>query len=190
VPLGLIKIKKPKWYKKSGVPWLCEGDLQADALGDLRTKNNTLSVWCIDDNKTNLRQIVAALAANPCSSMFPPEKQKTSLEEFDYALFDLNLLSELSIKFDSSRGNTVDEVANVAWHIDLKELTASKLLALATGIRGKGTVERINEWDVEARVAESVRLGHIKLQQLNPSLAQKLQPLIQVQTDSETAKGS
>lgn len=187
MPLGLIKIKKSKWYKKSGVAWLSEGELQADALWDLRTLDNTLSVWRVDDDQANLNHIVAALSANPSSLKFPSEKQKTSIEAFDYALFDLGLLTELSIKSDSTPGDTLDDAANTTWHIDLKELTASKLVALANGIRGNGTIKRINEWTVEELVADSVRSGRIKLEQLNPVLAKKLHTLINVQGDPKTS---
>jgi len=35
-------IRKSRWYLKPN--WLSQGDVQADALGDLITKNNELSV--------------------------------------------------------------------------------------------------------------------------------------------------
>jgi hypothetical protein len=45
VALVLRKIRKSKWYKSGSVPWLEEGDLRADALSDLATKGNKLSVY-------------------------------------------------------------------------------------------------------------------------------------------------
>jgi hypothetical protein len=44
VPFFLSKIRKSKWYKHNDVPWLAEGELQADALGDLATNANALSL--------------------------------------------------------------------------------------------------------------------------------------------------
>lgn len=46
--LVLRKIRKSKWYKSGSVPWLEEGDLRADALSDLATKGNKLSVYLVD----------------------------------------------------------------------------------------------------------------------------------------------
>ena len=79
----------------------------------------------------------------------------------------------------------MDDAANTAWHIDLKELTASKLLALASGIREKGIIKRINQWDVESLVVKSVRHGRVKLEHLNLGLAAKLTPLIASSSDPE-----
>ncbi len=45
MPLFLRKIRKAKWYKINGAAWLPAGEFQADALSDLGTKDNTLSVW-------------------------------------------------------------------------------------------------------------------------------------------------
>ena len=49
MPCILRQIRKAKWYKHPNVPWLNEGELQADALADLITKDNTLSVWMLED---------------------------------------------------------------------------------------------------------------------------------------------
>ena len=63
MPLFLRIIRKAKWYKNEQVPWLPEGELQADTLTDLSTKSNELSVWHIEDDRSNLEQVVTALAA-------------------------------------------------------------------------------------------------------------------------------
>lgn len=57
--------------------WLDEDDAQADALSSLRTKDNRLSVWRIDDDRGNLRRVVAALAAG-----------RDFLDKLDYAVID------------------------------------------------------------------------------------------------------
>ena len=87
MPFILRTIRKSKWYKHERVPWLVEGELQADALGDLRTSDNELSVWLVEDDESNLEQVVTALAVT-----------RQRISNVDYALFDLQFLSELNIK--------------------------------------------------------------------------------------------
>lgn len=95
MPLVLRKIRKSKWYKTERVSWLEEGQLQADALADLKTTNNELSVWHIEDDKSNLEEVVAALAAN-CDDV----------SNLDYALFDQQLLSEIDIRIKATKGGS------------------------------------------------------------------------------------
>ena len=45
--------------------WLDDGDVPADPMADFaNTNENRLSIWLVDDEKTNLKQIVVAMAAN------------------------------------------------------------------------------------------------------------------------------
>lgn len=60
----LRKIRKNRWYKTEEISWLPDNELQADALDDLRTKYNELSVYRIDENESNLDRVIAALATN------------------------------------------------------------------------------------------------------------------------------
>jgi hypothetical protein len=81
VPFVLRKIRKAKWYKHQKVAWLKAGELQADAIGDLYTENNALSMWLVTDDKSNLQRVAAALAAN-CEY----------LGNLDYALLKVELI--------------------------------------------------------------------------------------------------
>jgi hypothetical protein len=63
VPFIFRSIRKAKWDRHAGVPWLDEGELQADALTDLKTNNNTLSVYVLE-NETFIERTATALAAN------------------------------------------------------------------------------------------------------------------------------
>ena len=83
MPFVLRKIRKSKWWKHPGVPWLAHSDLQADALGDLQTSSNQLSVYHIEDDKSNLEQIVTALAAS-----------RDTIANLDYALLDLQIVTD------------------------------------------------------------------------------------------------
>jgi hypothetical protein len=63
MPFILRTIRKDRWYRIEDVPWLEEGDIHADPLADLNTKANELSVWLIEDDRSNLNRVVSALAA-------------------------------------------------------------------------------------------------------------------------------
>lgn len=144
MPLVLRKIRKAKWYKSRSVPWLSESDLQADALVDLSSKGNTLSVFLINDQRTNLEQVVTALAAN-----------SNVIWDFEYALFSLEALSTLGIETEYSEGDTADIIVN-GWHCDLVELSSTKIMGLATIIRDAAEKETLTRKQVLRLVAQGM----------------------------------
>lgn len=81
----LRKIRRNRWY--DSIPWLQPGDIQADALGDITTSDNQLSVWLVDNDRSHLEQIVAALTAN-CEF----------ISNFDYVIFQEEDVLQLNIK--------------------------------------------------------------------------------------------
>jgi len=162
VPFFLRKIRKAKWYKNENVSWLAEGELQADALSDLETKNNELSVWYVEDDKSNLEQIAAALAASG-----------DAISNLDYALLDQEVLSEVSIKVRNTRGGSPDKKVN-SWHRDLVELSATALFELAKAIQTKATKERILPRDIGRLIKRAVDAGQIDRTKLKPGVAAKL----------------
>ena len=129
--------------------WLTEGDLQADALGDLRTTNNGLSLYVIDDELSNLESVAAAMAANAPSTA-----------NVDYILLNIEEVHLLNIKSVWNPGDTPSEEVNAS-HIDLVELTAQKLLALAQVLQYKGKTGRIREPRITNLILKDVQLGKI-----------------------------
>lgn len=166
MPLILRKIRKAKWYKGGGVPWLAENDLQADALGDLLTKGNRLSIYLVDDEYTNLEQIVTALAAN-CDY----------ISDFDFALFNEEALQNINIKLESTEGDTPDATVN-SWHGDLVELTADKVIALATVIWTRAEKRRFLSKRILELVVKAVASQQIDRARLKKGLMEKIDPLI------------
>ena len=144
MPLILRKIRKSKWYKSEVVPWLEEGDLQADTLVDLATKGNRLSVYLVDDDCKNLEQIVTALAA-ACDY----------ISDFEFALFAEEALHKISIKVEETAGDTADGIVNT-WHRDLSELTANKITALAAVISTQAVRRRLLSRRVLELLADAV----------------------------------
>jgi len=158
VPFMLRKIRQARWYRVEGA-WLAADEIPADPLSDLTTKDNQLSVWSIEDDRANVERVIAALAASG-----------TDLANVDYALLDQRWLSDLHIQMASTRGGTPDEEVNAAWHRDLVELSAGKLVALATAIFTQAEKQRMPRMRVHQLIAQAVASGWIDLQRLQPKV--------------------
>jgi hypothetical protein len=162
VPLLLRKIRKSKWYKNDSVPWLEEGEIQADALGDLVTSGNTLSIWLVEDDKSNLEQVIVALVSS-CDN----------ISNFDYALINVDLLLSVGIKIDTKEGLTPYLRAN-QWHRDLVELTTNKLFKLAEVMAIHSTRERVSEKTVLNLIRAAVQNEKIDKTKLKEGVIKRL----------------
>lgn len=163
MPFFLRTIRKAKWYKNEAVSWLAEGELQADALADLATKGNELSVWHVEDDRSNLEQVVTALAAG-----------RDNIANLDYALFDQQILSAINIKIKETKGGSPDEKVN-AWHRDLVELSATKLIGLAKAIQTEAAKERILPKDIIRLIKRAVVSGQIERTKLKSGIVAKIE---------------
>jgi hypothetical protein len=148
VALLLRKIRKGRWYKEHQPSWLCTDDIPADPLGDLVTRENRLSLWYIDDDKANLQDVVAAMAANA-----------DNVSNFDYALLDLEAVLSLGLKVASTEGGSPNKDANSRWHRDVIELSSSKLGQLAKLFYQKGQRGRVQERKVRKMILTSLDRG-------------------------------
>lgn len=110
-------ISKPKWVRPD---WLPLGDAPGDALSDLRTTNNALSVWMLDDGRLNLPRILEALASN-----------RERLDKLDYTIIDEQAVRSIPVTIEEADGDTPHATANTI-HRDLTELSAFKLTLLAS----------------------------------------------------------
>jgi len=162
VPLLLRKIRKSKWYKNESVPWLQEDQIQADALGDLVTSSNSLSVWLVNDDQSNLEQVVVALAST-CDFV----------SNIDYALFKVELLSGIGIEIEPNEGLTPYSEAN-HWHRDLTRITARKLIKLAELIYTDAQRMRIPEKKVLGLIKDAVKNKQIDIVDLQENIAKKV----------------
>jgi hypothetical protein len=159
--LVLRKIRKSKWYKHSGVSWLPAAALQADALSDLATKDNTLSIYLVKD-ESEAERVVAALAA--CSDY---------VSVFDYVLLDEIAVHTLMSKLRNNPGKTPDALVNSQHHRDLVELTTDSLLQLASAIRD-GKIQRKSDKDVARLLTDGVKNGNLKTDELKSELRSHL----------------
>lgn len=161
MPLLLRSIKKSRW-NKDNFSWLTQDDIQADLLGDLVTSNNNLSVWLVQDDKSNLNEVITALASN-----------RDTLSNLDYVIFDVNLLSDINIKIEINEGKTPYEKAN-RWHRDLIELTANKIVKLAESLLKHSSKERILDKEILNLIKVAVSNGQIERGKLKTSINNKV----------------
>lgn len=145
----LRKIRQSKWYPDPRAGWPLERGLQADALGDLLTQRNKLSVYLVDEQRSNLARVATALAANA-----------KSLAHLDYVMFDENELAALDIKRESSVGDTSDDEVN-AVHVNLVELSVSKLVNLALVFQKKGASNRFQRNAVKQMILKGIKDGNL-----------------------------
>lgn len=153
-------VRQARWDWPSKCDWLSEGELPADPLADFAgTSCSALSVWFVNEDKSNLDVIVAALAAS-----------REKADKLDYVLFSEKHLDDLGLDCRPSRGNTPDASANVC-HRDLTHLSAGNVLALTARVwDDHREIDRRDKATVVNLIADAVRAGRIAPQRLRPKL--------------------
>jgi hypothetical protein len=161
VKLVMRLIRQANWDSPARLGWLPDGDIPASPLLDFAntTEDHCLSVWLIDENRSNLGDVVAAFAAT-----------RDKPDKLDYVLFREDLLAEANIETCATLGGTPDENVN-QFHRDLKNVSGKKALALTLSTWHENLeVKRIDAGTVVQRIADSVRHGGVPLDKLKPKL--------------------
>lgn len=141
----LRNVRENRWFKSEAAQWLRQGDVPADPLGDLATKENRLSVWEVASDRSNLERIVRALAVS-----------RDKIADMGYVLFDSNLLTTVGIDTREESGQTPDAGANT-WHRDLIELSGNKLVTLTRLILENGESGTVLKKRLEQLVEEGIQ---------------------------------
>jgi hypothetical protein len=168
----LRKIRRSRWIKLENTDEEYWSQINPDALGDLSTKDQTLSFWLIDSDKSNLERVISSMAA-----VNDPQSN------FDYALISLQKFEELflipqGLNIIRSEGNTYDEYVNKNWHRDLTSLSVMKLCELADLISSESQITRIWPKNVLKLVANGVKSGHINKSKINDKYLTKIKNVI------------
>lgn len=159
----LRKLDNRRRWDKVEFPWLGHCEIPADPIADLKTVKNNLSVYYIKEDRSNLFDVVEAIAATrDCS------------DRFDYLIFDQEVCSELKIEVENTRGRTPNQEVNKKWHRDLTQLSADKLLELAKVIYEKGETHRKQEKEIIKMLARASLDGKIPIKDIKPQLRQKI----------------
>lgn len=134
-------IQPDRWFIHPEIEWLEPGEVQADALLDLRTRDNALSVFEFDGT-VDPERIAVAVAAG-----------KKKPDDTGYGIFDRVAVEALGIEIRLIEGATADRTVN-GMHRDLNVRTATNLVALAEVI-AEGTIQPI----LKKRVKQLLKTG-------------------------------
>lgn len=163
--LLLRGIDKRRWdWTEGDIPWLPAGEFPAAPLADLKTSvHSSLSVWHIQEDKSNLERVIAGLTAT-----------RQHLDKFDYILFDERVVADAGVRAQNTEGTSADPEANAQWHRDLAELTSSSLVILARSIHQHGEPNRVQEPVVKQLIARAVNVGQIDSTRLQDQLRREV----------------
>ncbi|MGH7146627.1 MAG: hypothetical protein ACREIJ_01830 [Nitrospiraceae bacterium] len=161
MPFYLRRITKSRWYKINPPPsWLLQNEIPAQPLADVVPRpDENLSLWRIDDHRSNLNRVAAAIASG-----------REKLDKLDYALFSIAIIDQLGLTVVQSSGNTPDVDVNSNWHWEIIELTANKAVLLAKELYASAEITRKLPIAVLGLIQEEIRLKHLIKTNLNPKL--------------------
>jgi hypothetical protein len=153
----LRTINKARWFTE----WLPRGEVPADALVDLRSTDNELSFWLVDESRVNLDAVIVALAAN-----------RNYLSKLDFAVIDEADVAALGIRSKQTEGDTPDDAVNKTWHRDLVELTGTKVIRLAERLEAQ---PRVSEKKVKEMLLKALRDGSLDRTKMSASLVREVE---------------
>jgi len=153
-------IQPDRWFLHPEIESLGPRDVQADALLDLRTKGNKLSVFELDGT-VDPERIAVAVAAG---------RQKP--DATGYAIFGGAAVEALGIEVAVTKGLTPDMAVNEL-HRDLDVRTAKNVVALAEAI-ARGTIQLILGKRVEELLRTGLESAQLDSGKIDPGLRKKL----------------
>ena len=113
----LRKIKQERWFIEA------DAELPADPLADLQTAENALSLWALEDDLSNLPDIIAGIAA-----------RSMKVSKIDVAMLDDGAIIGLGLRIDVTPGKTPVASAR-GYHRDIVNLTAQDIIQIAEVLR-------------------------------------------------------
>ena len=137
--------RQARWLIYPDLTWLEDGEVQADALLDLKSVGNKLSVYKVD-HEEDAERIVVALAAN-----------RDNLAVMDYALFEEVSLITANISIVKQAGETPDDEVNTL-HYNLSDLTVHRLAKLAEVVSA-GQHTRIPRKEMRTKLCRALDAG-------------------------------
>lgn len=161
MPRFLRVIRKGRWERYPKIPWLTPGEIKADALRDLQTREGVLSIYRADD-QSDADRICLAIAAT-----------RETFGSLDYAIFDAAELPSIGIEPTRTTGETPDPEVN-RLHCDLTALTVEKVSQLARVIAA-GDHNRISKKSVEISLRSALRSDSLDRNEVNSELLRRLE---------------
>jgi len=153
-------IDPERWLNEPG---LADDELQADALSDLRTAGNKLSVFELVEPLTPERITIAVAAG----------KEKPA--DTGYVIFDSEEATALGIAIENTpeKGGTADREVN-AFHRELCIGSDSKLVGFARNVIAKHEKEPIISRRVEHLLSAGLESGQLEAKRVNSKLVDRM----------------
>jgi hypothetical protein len=136
-------------------------ELTADVLFELKTRDNELSVYALDQGRDTAVRVVAAIGS-----------MSSELVYTDCLVFDSDIVSALGIPITKSPGLTPDRIAN-DWHFDLAEISAGRLTSLAEQLVLQAQFLPLLQDDLVASLRSSAVAGDLDLTRVNKKVRQQ-----------------
>lgn len=152
------------WHNPDYSSWLRQNELPSCIVKDLNADNNTLSLWEISDNSSNLLDIIVAIVSSSAN--------RSLKDDFDYALLSAN---HLSISFTPIKvsGGTPYTPFN-QYHCDIPNLSLNQVVAFAYLLSKHGTFDRMGWKDIKKRIQEACGNSQLNLAQVKKGIKQQL----------------
>ena len=160
MPLLLRKLRYNRWF---AAKTSLNNPLPADPLADLATTSNTLSLWEIFSDESNLSHVITALAA-------PADY----VSNIDVAIIDIKQLAGSWTRSCMTQAGTICPSAS-PYHRDIADLTAHEIVEMAEDIRRHATFREFSEQDVANLLAQAIQDHRLNLQDLKPKVVAHLQ---------------
>ena len=147
-------------------PWISteSGEIPADPLQDLNTKNNQLSVYMLNEVRAELvDRILTALAAT-----------RNNSQKIECLIIPEEIIKYLNLELKRGKGGTPDGFVNEL-HCDIVQLTANKLVELAKAVIGcKAESDRRTGDQIRDLLIKGVQEGRLEQSKINPDLKKRL----------------
>lgn len=154
------KVSMGKWYVNDEV-----GPINADAITQcLKTDENTLSVWRIEDEKEVGKGVLAMAASNDF------------LSKIDVVIVDEAELAAGSIKIEITPGNTPC-VDLVDYHRDLASLNVANLAFISESIAAQIRADKVHRFTaskVKILLQDAIAAGSLNPELLSDSVREKV----------------
>ena len=152
--LLLRRIKYERWYQALQS---VTQPLPADPLSDLCTEGNDLSLWAVQEDQSNLNQVITAMAA-----------QAGTVRNIDVVLIQARQL-EPHWEIDEAEGRTPLAPAK-AYHRNVVGLAAVDMPRIAELIRQHGDFQEFSDHDVRNLIVSCIDDGTLRAADLQPGV--------------------
>lgn len=164
MPMIVRKVTVKNWVSEE-FDWLEPGAIEADAVTDLKTTQNKLSIFFVEDeDEAKLAVAMVAVTAK-------------ETKHFGYALIPLEVWQALNLETEEENATTPHALVN-SWHRNVIKLSSDRLVALAKAIKKHTPIYFYP--DVLAEVlSRSISDNSIQLNQVqDPKIKKKIEQLL------------